>query len=223
MNKLQLLLAAFFLSITLGCYKDIINEPPYNQDPGLKPTVTIEALKLIYTNYVAKTGKTVMPIETEMLLVGVVNGDDFLGNWYKEISIQDESAAIGVKINQTNLYTDFPVGRRIYIHCKGLAMGQYSGNIQIGGYIDTVSDPTTPDLGYMNLDKISTNIIKGSSGNILIADTVTIAELSDKHQYRLIAIKNAQFEAPFVGQYCCWQALLAVVRRPSPSSSTVTL
>lgn len=194
------LLVTLLFSLT-GCYKDVINEPPFNQDPNLKPTISIGELKTLYTNYVTSTGKTLMPINSDILISGVVNGDDLLGNWYKEISIQDDSSAIGIKINQNNLYTDFPVGRRIYIKCKGLAMGQYSGNIQLGGYVDTVSDPTAPDLGYMNTDIINTHIIKGSSGNALKADTVLLSQLSDKYQYRLIAIKDAQFESSSVGQY----------------------
>jgi hypothetical protein len=38
-----------------------------------------------------------------------------------------------VKINATNLFNTFPVGRRIYIKLNGLTIGDYNGNFQLGG------------------------------------------------------------------------------------------
>lgn len=195
MNKSILYFLSFCTIFLTSCYKDTIDEPPFNQDPNIAPTFTIKQLKDLYLS----SGQTLLSINQDIIISGIVNGDDKKGNWYKEISIQDSTAGIALSVNQSNLYTDYPVGRRIYVKCKGLAMGMNSGMIVLGGYIDSITDPKNKQLGYFQTDKLNNNVIKGSANNFLKADTVPIFKLDDSYQYKLIAIKDAEFDPSQVG------------------------
>jgi hypothetical protein len=182
----------------MGC-KDTIDEPPFNQDPNLATNINIAELKALYNLNADANGLFV--IKDDKVILGIVNGDDKTGNWYKEISMQDSSGGIGIKIDQSSLYNDYPIGRRIYIKLKGCCLGMYAGNLQIGGYLDSVTSPGTKQAGYFTADRIASSIVKGSAGNKLIADTVSIGGLNDFHQYRLVCIKNSEFDPLSVGMY----------------------
>lgn len=195
MNKSLIYFLSICLLIITSCYKDTIDEPPFNQDPNITPTFTIKQLKDMYLS----SGQPLMSINQDIIITGIVNGDDKTGNWYKEISIQDSTAGIALSVNQSNLYTDYPVGRRIYVKCKGLAMGMNSGMVVLGGYIDSITDPKNKQLGYFQTDKLNNNVIKGSANNFLKADTVPIYKLDDSYQYKLIAIKDAEFDPSQIG------------------------
>ena len=62
-------------------------------------------------------------------------------------------------LNKSGLYTDYPIGRKVYIRCKDLILGQYGKNLQLGGYVDyTGSQPGVGDIASALADKY---IVKG--------------------------------------------------------------
>ncbi len=75
-------------------------------------------------------------ITDDVIIGGIVCMDDKSGNYYKKIVIQDETGGIEIEIDQTNLYTDYPVGRKVYVRCKGLFLGNYFDIPQLGATPD---------------------------------------------------------------------------------------
>ena len=63
-------------------------------------------------------------IDTDVVIEGYVVSSDKSGNIYKSISIQDKyenpTAAIKIAVDQTDLYTKYNVGRKVYVNLKGL-------------------------------------------------------------------------------------------------------
>ena len=119
-NLRILLISIVVISIFSTCVKDGDFETP-NVDcsePQLAATTTIQQVKEMYTFGGAKI------IETDIIIEGYVVSSDKSGNIYKSISIQDKpenpTAAIKISINQTNIYTKYNVGRKIYVKLKGL-------------------------------------------------------------------------------------------------------
>lgn len=194
-NKTMLKTALSLLLIFLfaGCVKDGDFETP-NVDctePQLTATTTIQQVKEMY-----KFGGGSI-IETDIIMEGYVVSSDKSGNIYKSISIQDKpenpTAAIKISINQTNIYTRYNVGRKIYVKLKGLAVGYSFGSVQIGV---ATGDGLEGILGS-ELDKY---IVRSCEVAEIIPKKVAIADLNKAMLEMLIEIENVQFKSSEIGQ-----------------------
>lgn len=71
-------------------------------------------------------------VTEDITLEGVVTGNDFYGEFYKTLVVEDASGGISVLIDGTRLAFDYPVGAAVTIFCNGLTLGDYGGKIQLG-------------------------------------------------------------------------------------------
>jgi hypothetical protein len=181
-----LMMATFLVSlITLSCKKNNFDEPSHLvTDPNLD-TITIAHLRSLYTIGLP------MIIDGDVTISGTVTGDDKSGNLYKTIVIQDNTAAIPVLIERSTLYTDFPMGRKVYIKCKGLVIGHYNNYLQLGGYIDYSGNQ--PAVGNIPSALIPSTIIKGPMVEPVAPKKVRIQDLNDSYQAQLIQIDSVEF------------------------------
>lgn len=161
MNKLfkvsfAAVVAAMVLLALNACKKNFDNPPSY-VDPQMVANTTIKALKALHSagGYEA--------ITTDMVIEGIVVANDKSGNFYKELYIQDATGAVALELDGTNLYTQYPVGRRIFVKCKGLYLSDYGGMIQIG-VIDR-SIPSNPALVGIPYNLFDTYVVGGSFNN----------------------------------------------------------
>lgn len=182
---LGLLLLGTSVHIT-SCLKKDYDAPPDNRnfDPGLPVTHTIAQVQEMQQG---------VKIDSNVVISGVVVMDDKSGNYYKKIVIQDTSGGIEILVDQNNLYNDYPIGRKVYVKCKGLYVGNYGSNLQIG---------FTPDAngGLSNIPAVTStdHIIKANYPNTITPDTLTLEDLKSptaakKHLNTLVAIKNVEF------------------------------
>ncbi len=164
------------------------DEPPAFIAPNISANNSIKALKAMHTM------GGLEQINTDMIISGIVVGDDKSSNLYKQICIQDSTGGITVNLGGSNLYVDYPVGRKIFIKCKGLYISDYNRLIQIG-MIDN-SSPSSPSLTAIPTTLFDTFLVKGSLGNTIIPRPISINQLSDSLQSMLIQIKDSvQFAA----------------------------
>lgn len=125
-----------FFSLLLGlavlpaCVDTEFDEPPVTGE-ALEVTgnTSIDELKSLYI-----PGRLTV-IETDAIIQGIVVGNDVQGNFFRSLIIQDSTAGIEVRINLTDAFNLFPLGREVAIDCKGLVLGEFNGIIQLGGYI----------------------------------------------------------------------------------------
>jgi len=157
-------LSAAFL---YGCKKEF-DAPPAPQDPNLTATHTIAQLKAMHT-----VGGALDVINDEMIISGVVIANDKSGNLYKQIYIQDASGAIQLMLDASGLFNSYPIGRRIFIKCKGLCLSDYGGMIQLGVKTTVAGSPSVQAIAS-NL--IGQYIVGGSLNNKV--DTTVITSLS---------------------------------------------
>ncbi len=185
-NKLLFTLLVFtaIISVT-SCRKDKFDEPKQiTEDPNLD-TISISRLRAMYTGGSPKT------ITEEVTISGIVVGNDISGNIFEQIFIDDGNSAMPILIDRSALYGDFPVGRKIYVKCKGLVLGTYGGFLQLGGYANGVSVEGIP----ANL--ITKYIVKGPTGYNAdsLAQTITnINDLNNSYHGRLIKLMNVEFD-----------------------------
>ena len=104
----------------------------------------------------------------------MVTGNDEGGNLYKQISVQDPTGAIIVGINGSNLYPYMPVGQQLLINLKGLHIGGYRKQAQIGALYKG-------SIGRMDTDVWEQHVRLLKEGEIEAkVDTVDFDENADK-------------------------------------------
>lgn len=178
-----LLMAGWMMN---ACVKDKFDEPPVDGPfPDITANKSIQELKDLYTG-------TIVQITDDIIVEGIVVADDRSGNFYKTLVIQDATAGISIRMDKTNLFTDYPIGRKVYIRCKGLYIGAYRNLIQLGGGIDLtdLTDPSIQTIASLLLDKY---IVKGPVNQPVTPIEVEIEDLFTGYQNMLVSIKNVQF------------------------------
>lgn len=193
----KITLFACILAIPLlfnACKKDVFDAPPtVCQDPtGITVTHSIAELKAMYS------GTGFLEITDDIIISGVVNADDREGNVYKTIILQDDTAGISIKVDRYDLYVDYPVGRKIFIKCKGMYLGNYNGLVQLGGGIDYSASPAS--LAYVPSSLVSNYIIKGSCNNTVNAKILPIGSLYNAYQNMLVQLDDVEFASSSLGQ-----------------------
>lgn len=108
-----------------------MTNPPYGNNSLVESTiVTIGELRNRYKTEISNGAHK--EITEDVQLKVVVTGNDIGGNLYKQISVQDETGALIIGINANSLYPYLPVGQEILVNLKGLHIGSYGQQAQIG-------------------------------------------------------------------------------------------
>ena len=108
--------------------------PSTNVDPNLTVNITIDSLKSLLTS------TTPQYILEDFICAGVVIADDRSGNFYKEMVIQDATGGISIFLDQSNYYTNYFIGRRVFVKLKGLFISDVDGNIKLGSVVNGALD-----------------------------------------------------------------------------------
>ena len=189
LNKWIAALIIMVLAVSCNRKFDI---PPTNADPEIDANLSIRDLKARYTAI-----GDFQRIEEEHIISGIVIADDRSGSFYKQIIIQDETGGIPVLLDANNVYTQYPVGRRVFILLKGMMLGDYGGTIQIG-----IDSSRSDDGRFLNLEGIPQTlfdqyIVKGSFNNVVTPKMVKPADftktINDPLLSTLVQIGNAEF------------------------------
>lgn len=178
------------LSFSACRTKDFDAPPGTGQDPvGVNANISIKALKDWYYN----KNLTNVTIDSDLVISGVVNADDKSGNYYKTMVIEDATGGIAIRIDVSNFYTNYGIGRRVFVKLKGMAIGSYSNLIQLGSYIDSSSVPYS--VGPIPSPLVGKYLFPGQWGITLTPTVLDIGQLADtrKWQNRLVEIPNVQF------------------------------
>lgn len=185
-------LAAIAATTMLGaCMNDDwdtpdMTNPPYGnntieKDPAKQ--TTIDALKTAFASAIADNGYA--EITDDLQLEATVTGNDIGGNLYKQICIQDATGAMIVGINTTGLFPYLSVGQQILIDLKGLCIGGYGQQAQLG-------DVYNGGIGRMSADKWENHVRILPSHDMSQIDTLTFDVNMDKAKYAgyLVKLEN---------------------------------
>lgn len=115
---------------------DFSQGAPYgNNNIEATNVLTIKELKEKYKTPMTtdfRDGNSYVEVTENCQIRGYVTANDVSGNIYNEVAIQDETGAILVEIQQGGLYGYLPIGAEILIELKGLCVGNYRMQPQIG-------------------------------------------------------------------------------------------
>ena len=136
-KALRALSLALFLGVALtSCQKDwdepSFSEPPYgNSSINDEGIISIAELKTMFPNVFASTDQN-KQITENIKIRGRVTGNDLGSNLYKQFTMQDESGAIIVAVNQSGMHGFLAEGQEIVIDLKDLYIGGYRKQPEIG-------------------------------------------------------------------------------------------
>ena len=106
--------------------------PSGNNAINEENVITIAELKA-HPNYktaIANSGNKL--VEDDLKLRVYVTGNDIGGNLYKQFAVQDQTGALIVAVNEGGLSGFLPEGQQIIIDLKGLYIGGYGSQIELG-------------------------------------------------------------------------------------------
>lgn len=162
--------ALAFTTIITACKKNY-DGPPSSTNPQLIVTTTIAQLKAMHTvagNYDL--------INTDVIISGVVIANDRSGNLYKELYIQDATGGLSLQLASNGLYTNYPVGKRLFVKCRGLYLSDYNNMIQLG--VRAIINGS-PSLEAIPTPLIPNYVIGGTLNNPVVPKIVQQSDLNN--------------------------------------------
>lgn len=139
-NIKYLLMLVLACSLFTGCMDDdwdtpnaeALNKAYGNQEIAETNVITIGSLKEQYESVINASKNSYEQITEDVQIKGRVVGNDIGGNIYNEVSIDDGTGAILICISQGGLFSYLPVGQEIVVDLKGLYIGGYGKQAEIG-------------------------------------------------------------------------------------------
>lgn len=192
-------LLIFALACTLfsSCMNGDWDEPDFN---GAAPygnnslteqnVISIAELIKKYPNVFASTDQN-KQIDEDIMIKGRITGNDVGGNIYKQVTLQDNTAAIIIAINEGGLNGYLAEGSEILVDLKGLYIGGYRKQPEIGAPYNGTS------IGRMQKDIWAKHFkILGSPDASLIqpVDFNTIKNEMDANCAKLVTLKDVTFK-----------------------------
>ena len=130
-------------------------------------------------------------IDEDIMIKGRITGNDVGGNIYKQVTLQDNTAAIIIAINEGGLNGYLAEGSEILVDLKGLYIGSYRKQPEIGAPYNGNS------IGRMQKDIWAKHFkILGSPDASLIqpVDFSTIKNEMDANCAKLVTLKDVTFK-----------------------------
>ena len=192
-------LLIFALACTLfsSCMNGDWDEPDFNGaapygNNSLTEQNVIPIAELIkkYPNVFASTDQN-KQIDEDIMIKGRITGNDVGGNIYKQVTLQDNTAAIIIAINEGGLNGYLAEGSEILVDLKGLYIGGYRKQPEIGAPYNGTS------IGRMQKDILAKHFkILGSPDASLIqpVDFSTIKNEMDANCAKLVTLKDVTFK-----------------------------
>lgn len=139
-NIKYLLMLVLACSLFTSCMDDdwdtpnaeALNKAYGNQEIAETNVITIGSLKEQYESVINASTNSYEQITEDVQIKGRVVGNDIGGNIYNEVSIDDGTGAILICISQGGLFSYLPVGQEIVVDLKGLYIGGYGKQAEIG-------------------------------------------------------------------------------------------
>ena len=214
MKKIKFIAMAFMAMAALtlqSCMGDSYADPDLTEKVPASPwgnnklkeknVITIAKLKSDYASPISNGSFKL--IDKDIMLKGVVTGNDISGNLYNEVSLEDETGALLVCVNASGLYGYLPVGAELLIDLNGLYVGGYGKQAEIGGVYTNLKTGAT-SVGKM--DRATWNehfkiLNPGESDASTVVPTefdkskLGDASYLEANAGRLMTIKNVKFSS----------------------------
>ena len=131
MNTLKGLILLLISSLFLfSCDEREIDTPSLGEPKS--PVTANLTIREFIDQY--KSVKDTLKVRSNDIIQGWVTANDISGNIYKQIVIQDETAALIISIDKDDMHADYNVGQKVVIECKDFYVGRTYNIFQMGAY-----------------------------------------------------------------------------------------
>lgn len=208
MKYIKFLVAALLLGgIATSCMDDDWNDPtgenaPFGNNNIVEETskiVTIKELKAkTVDKFEASVANGLVEITEDWQLKARVTGNDIQGNIYNEVAVEDESGeGLLICIQKGGLYGFLPVGQEILVNLKGLYIGLYGNNVQVGMPYTNSSGRTFPSRMAFNIWNEHFKILGTADASKVQPEEFDVTKLKDvayikSHRGKLMTLKNVE-------------------------------
>jgi Family of unknown function (DUF5689)/Domain of unknown function (DUF5017) len=186
-NPSVLCMMMFVLTIT-SCIKNF-DAPPGPGEVNIVANTSINALKTYHT-----IPGTYDEITEDVIISGVITANDKSGNFYKQLFIQDTSGAMQILVDAYSLYASYPVGRKVYVKCKGLTLSDSYGNMVLG--IKAIINGS-PSMEGIPAAMVTKHLIGSTLNNPVEPLTITASDLgttmNNRYINALVKLENYEF------------------------------
>ena len=194
MKAIKYFAIATFCLLAAACEKtewDVITPTPSelygNNSITDDNIVTIAQLKQMYPNVFASTDENAL-VDRDVKIKARVTGNDLRGNIYKQFMVQDETGAIIIAVNESGISGYMAEGQEIIIDLKGLYIGGYRKQPEIGAPYNGSS------IGRMQKDVFQKHFkFTGSALQPVQPIDFDINMNKDEHCAKLVTLKNVTF------------------------------
>ena len=194
MKAIKYFAIATFCLLAAACEKtewDVITPAPSdlygNNSITNDNIVTIAQLKQMYPNVFASTDENAL-VDRDVKIKARVTGNDLRGNIYKQFMVQDETGAIIIAVNESGISGYMAEGQEIIIDLKGLYIGGYRKQPEIGAPYNGSS------IGRMQKDVFQKHFkFTGSALQPVQPIDFDINMNKDEHCAKLVTLKNVTF------------------------------
>lgn len=122
------------------------------------------------------------PVSEQWAIKGKVISNDFYGNFYRGLFIQDETGGIEIKVGDNGMYTKYSPGTTVYILCDGLVLGNYRSMLSLGlePRAEDISDNGTPYPNrFLEVPTIIDRHVKLGEEGTITEDDITVIGASE--------------------------------------------
>lgn len=196
----------YFIFAAVGCLlaacqngdwdePNLQNAPFGNNSIQETNVITIAELKNDATYRSAILASKAKNIEKDIQIKGRVTGNDIGGNIYKQFALQDATGAIIISVNQGGLNGYLPIGQEIIVDLKGLYIGAYGSQPQIGAPYEGSMGRMSKDIWNEHfkivggLDNVNPNAIQPEDFSTFLSDNDM-----NKNAGKLVILKNVKFK-----------------------------
>lgn len=207
-----------------SCDERDFDVPPFTEmNDSYKGNITI----LDFIKKYEQVKDTIMIADTDTI-EGYVVGNDVGGNVYKQLVIQDATAALVINIDQNNMGDMFPIGQKLVINCRGFYVGHSYEMFQMGGYYK--EGGTRNPIGRIEWVIAQPKIFRVGAPNVnaIVPDTITAQNYTDKvkDKYnigKLFYLKGVSFLDGGVKPFATENDQNRVVQFGAETAKTITL
>lgn len=207
---IKFLVAAMLLGgLATSCMDDDWNDPtgevaPYGNNDIVEDDAKMISIKELKAKTVdlipsSQANDTVRITEDWQLKVRVT-GNDIQGNIYNQIAVQDESGeGLLICIQKGGLFGFLPVGQEILVNLKGLYIGIYGNNVQIGVPYTNTSGRTFPSRMNINVLNEHFKILGAADASKVVPEKFDVSKLKDvayvkSHRGKLMTLENVEMD-----------------------------
>lgn len=207
---IKFLVAAMLLGgLATSCMDDDWNDPtgevaPYGNNDIVEDDAKMISIKELKAKTVdlipsSQANDTVRITEDWQLKVRVT-GNDIQGNIYNQIAVQDESGeGLLICIQKGGLFGFLPVGQEILVNLKGLYIGIYGNNVQIGVPYTNTSGRTFPSRMNINVWNEHFKILGAADASKVVLEKFDVSKLKDvayvkSHRGKLMTLENVEMD-----------------------------